>query len=287
MKSKALKNKKTVALLTVLILLAGFVTWVLWANEAVQLNTVTVVCTDLPESFSGYKVAQISDLHNAEIGKDNKKLLKILEKARPDIIVYTGDIIDSYRTDVDTAVAFTKKAAEIAPIYFVPGNHESRLPEDYGRLLAEFERIGVTVLENSREKIEINGEHIYIAGVLDPAFEKTDASRYAEIMRGYLDTAYTDEGFCLLLAHRPELFEVYCEYSVDLVLSGHAHGGQIRLPFIGAFYVPGQGLFPEYTEGLHTDGSTNMVISRGIGNSSVPIRFNNRPEVVLIELKSK
>jgi len=287
MKIKLLKSKKGLTAICIVLALILFAVWVLWANKAVQLNTVTVVSESLPESFSGYKIAHISDLHNAEIGKDNKKLLALLEESQPDIIVFTGDIIDSYRTDVDTAISFTEKAAEIAPIYFVPGNHESRIPEDYQKLLEGFGKIGVTVLENQTEKIEKDGEYICIAGVKDPAFEKTNSSSYGRIMSGYLDTLDTDGFFCVLLSHRPELFDIYCEYSVDLVLSGHAHGGQIRLPFIGAVYVPVQGFFPEYTEGLHTDGSTNMVISRGIGNSSVPIRFNNRPEVVLIELKSK
>ena len=287
MKIKLVNTKKAFWWSAVLLLLILSAVWVLWANKALQLNTITVESENLPKVFSGYKIAQVSDLHNKSFGKDNKKLLALLEEAHPDIIVLTGDIIDSYRTDVDVSLEFAEKAAEIAPIYFVPGNHESRIPEDYQKLIEGFEQIGVTVLENQTEKIEKDGEYICVAGVKDPAFEKVDASAYGEIMKGYLNALDTEDAFCVLLAHRPELFDIYCKYSIDLVLSGHAHGGQIRIPFIGAVYVPGQGFFPEYTEGLHTNGSTNMVISRGIGNSSVPIRFNNRPEVVLIELKSK
>ncbi len=287
MRIKLSKSKKRIIAICIVLVLILFAIWVLWANKALQLNTITVESENLPEKFSGYKIAQVSDLHNKSFGKDNKKLLALLEEARPDIIVLTGDIIDSYRTDVNVSLEFAEKAAEIAPIYFVPGNHEARIPEDYKKLLEGFEKTGVTILENQTEKIEKDGEYICNAGVKDPAFEKVDTSAYGEVMKGYLNAIDTEDAFCVLLAHRPELFDIYCKYSVDLVLSGHAHGGQIRIPFIGAVYVPGQGFFPEYTEGLHTEGNTNMVISRGTGNSSVPIRFNNRPEVVLIELKSK
>ncbi len=271
-----------------LLLFCVFAAWVLWANTALTVTNVTVTEENLPDAFDGYKIAHISDLHDAELGKDNSKLLEALKKARPDIIVFTGDMIDSRRTDVELSVSFIKKAAEIAQCYYIPGNHESRIPEDYEKLKSGLKNAGVIILENAVTQIEKNGERIAIAGVTDPAFDTdADQSIYPDLMRGLIASLPERDGYTLLLSHRPELFEVYCEAKFDLVLTGHAHGGQARLPFIGAVYVPSQGWFPEYTEGVYTEDVTDMVVSRGIGNSSFPIRFNNRPELVIIELKTK
>lgn len=277
-------SKKKIILSCILWATAVFVFWVLWANTALQLTEITLESEKLPQSFNGFRIAHVSDLHNAEMGKDNRNLLEMLKNAQPDIIVITGDIIDSRRTDTDTAIKFVYAAAEIAPCYYVEGNHETRLPEEYEILKNSMEEAGVTVLENESAIIEKDGGYICVAGVKDPTSVSAVSEEYGNVMREFLQAVPTDDTFCILLAHRPELFDIYCEYGADLVLSGHAHGGQIRLPFIGGIYVPNQGLFPEFTEGLHVKDSTSMVISRGIGNSSFPLRFNNRPEVILITL---
>lgn len=287
MKIKLTKKKKITA--GVLLLLLGlFIGWVLWANTALEVNTVTITEENLPEAFDGYRIAHISDLHDANIGKDNSKLLNALKESKPDIIVFTGDMIDSNRTDVEHTLRFAEKAAGIATCYYVPGNHESRIPEDYEKLKAGLRGAGVIILENDTAEIQKDGEIIRIAGVMDPAFDAAaDLSVYPDLMRSLLSAFPDTDEYTVLLSHRPELFEVYCEESFDLVLTGHAHGGQARLPFIGAVYVPSQGWFPKYTEGVYTEGVTDMVISRGIGNSTIPLRFNNRPELILIELKTK
>ena len=146
--------------------------------------------------------------------------------------------------------------------------------------------MGVTVLEDETQHLEIEGEKILLAGVDDPAFSDNYSSADSvPIMQTKLEELMSDDIYTVLLSHRPELFGVYCEYEADLVLSGHAHGGQFRIPFIGGLYAPDQGFFPEYDAGLYTDGKTNMLVSRGIGNSKIPIRFNNRPEVIAVELK--
>lgn len=286
MKIKLTKKKKTLCGI-IFILLALFIAWVLWANTALTVTCLTVTEENLPNVFDGYRIAHISDLHDAEIGKDNAKLITALKETEPDIIVMTGDMIDSRRTDAEATLRFASKAAEIAPCYYIPGNHESRVPEEYEELIKGLKSFGITVLENEYADIDIKGESIRIAGVMDPAFDLTaDPLKYGDVMGGFLEFLPDDGTYTVLLSHRPELFDVYCEYEVDLVLTGHAHGGQARLPFIGAVYVPSQGWFPEYAEGHHTAGNTDMVISRGIGNSSFPIRFNNRPELILIELNT-
>ena len=259
------------------IFLAALVAFAVWQTQALELNTCTVKSDQLPTAFDGYRIAQVSDLHNACLGKDNEKLLTLLRQAEPDIIAITGDMIDSRNTDVEIALAFAAEAVRIAPCYYVTGNHEARVPAAFRELRQGLAELGVTVLQNESLLLERAGETITLIGVDDPQFRGSTMDRkLAELV--------WREDFTVLLSHRPELFETYVQSGADLVLSGHAHGGQIRLPFVGAVIAPNQGFFPEYSEGMYTDGGTNMVVSRGIGNSVIPFRFLNPPEVVLVIL---
>lgn len=282
------KNKKKTAMLIILaMILLALIMWTAWGNTALELNTYTVTSERLPDAFHGFRIAHISDLHNAEMGKDNEKLLSLLREAEPDMIAITGDLIDSRRTNIDIALHFAKEAVKIAPCYYVTGNHEARVPA-YHDLKEGLNALGVVVLEDETVEIRQSGETIVILGVEDPSFE-TDGlpGDSAAVMRGKLQELMNEEHrYTVLLSHRPELFEAYVESGVDLVLSGHAHGGQFRLPLVGGLAAPNQGLFPKYEAGLYTCHSTHMLVSRGIGNSLFPFRFNNRPEVILIELSS-
>lgn len=277
--------KRTVLVAMLLAALLVLILWTIWGNTALQLNTVTVAFPNLPESFNGFRIAQVSDLHNAEFGQNNEKLLDMLRSAQPDMIAITGDLIDSYNADVTVAVEFAKMAMEIAPCYYVTGNHESRV-DQYFKLKEDLKALGVVVLENRRMELERQDERITLIGVNDPAFQ-TDylTGDAATATQSQLQQLTDGENYTILLSHRPELLDVYAQSGVNLVLSGHAHGGQFRLPFIGGLVAPNQGLLPAYDEGLHTQGRTTMVVSRGLGNSIIPFRFNNRPEVVLIELQ--
>lgn len=270
------------SLLAATIVLIG---WITWENTALELNEYQIKSEQLPESFQGFRIAQISDLHNAEIGKENVKLLELIEKAQPDIIVITGDIIDSYHTDIETSLAFVEKVVEIAPCYYVTGNHEARLTRDVFRNFEEKIKLyGVEVLHDKEVLLQRDGEHISLAGLDDPSFaSKHNGIRYSNLTNR-IKELYTEDSFQILLSHRPELFQTYVDAEVDLAFSGHAHGGQFRIPFIGGILAPNQGFFPEYDEGLFTENQTSMVVSRGIGNSLFPFRFNNRPEVVVVEL---
>ncbi len=279
------KNKKRIIVLTVLtIVLLILIVWTVWGNTAIELNTYTIKSEKLPESFSGYRIAHISDLHNAEVGKDNVKLLAMLREAEPDIIAITGDLIDSRNTDIEIALHFAEEAVKIAPCYYITGNHEARVSE-YNIMKSNLSELGVIVLSDARIELEKNGQTISVWGVDDPSFQTDYLFGDAEtVMRTKLQTLTSEnEAYTVLLSHRPELFDTYVESGIDLILSGHAHGGQFRLPLIGGLVAPNQGFFPKYDAGLYTSGNTNMIVSRGIGNSIIPIRFNNRPEVVLIE----
>jgi len=280
-------TKKRILLLCVLVLLIALAVWTIWGNTALEMNMYTVSCDNLPAAFEGYRIVHISDLHNTEIGEDNEKLLKMISDLHPDLIAITGDMVDSRRTDMDTALSFAEKAAEIAPCFYVPGNHEARISE-YDALRLGLSECGVTVLENERIDLECSGESIALLGISDPSFaaDRLDSTADAYVKKCLTQLASENDICTILLSHRPELFDTYCECEIDLVLSGHAHGGQIRLPVLGGVIAPNQGLFPKYDAGLFTRGSTNMIVSRGIGNSLFPLRFNNRPEVILIELES-
>ena len=283
-KHMAAKKKILCALAGIFLVL---IVWTAWGNTALELNTYTISSRELPDAFDGYRIAQVSDLHNAEFGEGNQRLLDMLREAKPDMIAITGDLIDSRKTNIAVALAFAKEAIQIAPCYYVSGNHEARV-SGYRELKTGLVAAGVTVLEDELAEIKVSGESITIIGVNDPSFSTDYLAGDAAVMDEKLSAlAAEDAGFTILLSHRPELFDTYVSHDMDLALSGHAHGGQFRLPLIGGLVAPNQGLFPKYDAGLYSENHTNMIVSRGLGNSIIPFRFNNRPEVVLIELESQ
>jgi predicted MPP superfamily phosphohydrolase len=283
-----MKHKKisTYIYICIAILLLILIAWTVWSNTALELHTYYISSEKIPQSFSGYRIAHISDLHNTEMGEDNEKLLNMIKDAKPDIIAITGDMIDSYNTNIDIALRFAREAVKIAPCFYVTGNHEARISE-YDKLITGLEEIGVFVLDNDKFELEVSGESITLLGVKDPSFQTDYLFGDAEtIMADTLDNLMReDDKYCILLSHRPELFHIYVDNNIDIVLSGHAHGGQFRIPFVGGIVAPNQGLFPKYDAGLFWEKETNMIVSRGIGNSIIPFRFNNPPEVIIIELQ--
>ena len=264
----------------ILILIAALIAWAAIDSRNIDVTRFTV--SGAPEAFSGFKIVQISDLHNAEFGTDNQKLIDILKSEAPDAIVITGDLIDARRTNTEIAESFARRCMEIADCYYVPGNHEARLGDTYDAFESALIADGVNVLRNGSVRIRKEMDAIRIIGVDDPAFAK--ASDAITNLDAALEALSSDD-FTILLAHRPELIDEYSKWGIDLVLSGHAHGGQIRLPGIGGLYAPGQGFFPRYTSGNYTVGDTEMIVSHGIGNSAFPLRVNDRPEVVIVTLK--
>jgi len=262
------------------LLLIAVTVWTVWANTALECNLYTISSPSLPQAFDGFRIVQVSDLHNDVFGKDNGDLLEMIRDAEPNMIAITGDMIDSYDTDPDFALAFAAEAVKIAPCYYVTGNHEPR-HEDWRQFLLDLKQAGVHVLYDARAEIEINGEKIAVLGINDPVFETYEDMNIA------VSSLMGDEAFSVLLSHRPELMADYAAAGVDLVLSGHAHGGQFRLPFVGGLFAPDQGIFPVYDAGEYHQDGTTMIVSRGIGNSAFPFRINNRPEIVVVELKGE
>lgn len=253
----------------------------IYQNQHIQVNEITIKSEKLPQGFAGYKIAHISDLHNAEFGENNEKLLSTIKEEKPDIIVITGDIVDSRKTNVQIARDFINNASKIAPVYYVTGNHESRVSNENRIDYVELNE-NITILHNRDILLEKGESKIQIIGIDDPDYALADDS--FAYMNNELEKYRDNEYFKVLLSHRPELFNVYAENDMDIVFSGHAHGGQVRLPFIGGIIAPHQGLFPEYDSGLYTSGDTNMIVSRGVGDSILPLRINNPPEIIIVTL---
>lgn len=277
-------NRKKSAVLLASIAAAGFAVWTVWGNATVGVTHYTVASGRLPQAFNHFKIVVVSDFHNAEFGKENDTLIKLIEKEKPDIIAFTGDLVDSRRTDIETAADLVRNLAEIAPCCYVTGNHEARLGEQYQKLEKILLEENVVVLHDGYRELTRNNETILIAGLDDPNFTDINSAVHNSILKTKLDGMNLSDSYFVLLSHRPEAFEAYTSAGADLVLCGHAHGGQFRLPFIGGIAAPNQGLFPKYDGGVYSENHTTMIVSRGVGNSIIPVRINNRPEIVCVEL---
>ena len=204
------KKKKFIFLAVVAAVLITLVIWIAWGNTALELNTYTVTSARLPECFDGYRIAHVSDLHNAEMGEDNEKLLTMLREADPDMIAITGDLIDSRNTNIEIALQFAQEAMKIAPCYYVSGNHEARVNEYEERKIGLISA-GVIILEDTQTEISIEGQTITLIGVDDPSFQTDYLFGDAEtVMSSKLAELHTDgEVYTILLSHRPGLFDTY------------------------------------------------------------------------------
>lgn len=274
--------RKVIYMVLVVAVLYAFV---YYQNNDIQTTTIRVSDHQIPKSFEGFKIAHISDLHNKAFGNDQIKLLDEIKVLEPNVIVITGDLVDRRKFNLSTAMDFIEGAVKIAPVYYVSGNHEA-WSGAYEDIVEKLNAFGVHIMDNRTESIEsYNGDIIEFIGVADPDFQTTSyfEGTDASIMEKNLRELENEPVYQILLSHRPELFSLYARYNVNLTLSGHAHGGQFRLPFIGGVVAPDQGIFPEYTSGVYEKDGSKMVVSRGLGNSIIPIRLFNRPQIILIE----
>lgn len=290
--------RAAVATFLVLALLGA---WLVWDNRRLDVTTYRVPLTSAAAPSTGsatdpagtVRIAQISDLHAADFGTFTDRLLDATRDAQPDLIALTGDMVDVRSRDLSGVLDLATDLTAIAPTYFVLGNHEADSPLRE-ELLAGLEDAGVTVLRNQAEITTVGGTALVVAGIDDPRVDRAEGriassakSDVALALHGLEagEAGVAVEDFpVILLAHRPELLDAYARTPADLVLSGHAHGGQVRLPLVGALFAPHQGWLPALTEGVHTRGGTTMVISRGLGNSIAGVRVNDPRELVLIDL---
>lgn len=277
------KNKVIIGIICgVIALFVLFGIWVIIENNIFMVKRYSVPSEKIQNDLT---IVQVSDLHNKKFGKDNKRLAAEIKKLSPDLIVFTGDTVDSEKNK--NSLALIKEISSVAPTYLSLGNHEAAL--DY-KVFSEFsekvEECGAKILDNEVLSLTLNGNDINLVAISDPntfALSEKGAALDAKIKE--LTEDLDETKFTLALSHRPEYFDIYTSYPLDLTLAGHAHGGQWRL-FGLAGYATGQGLFPKLTSGLHTKNNRGMIISRGLGNGKPIPRIFNIPELVVIKLTS-
>lgn len=287
------KRKKSIKvfLCASLILFIVFSAYITYENFSVETEHFYRTTEELHESFNGYKIAHISDYHNRKSTLIDNAVIDSLNAEKPDVIFFTGDLVDSRKTDIPVSIAFMEKLVKIAPVYYVTGNHECNVSVDnqeaFDKMIADIEAIGVTVLRNEKMKIyNDEGDSFNLYGIDTPFFYCSSMLEITQTTNELCSELDVEDGFNILLAHHPEQMDVYTLYGFDLVFSGHAHGGQVRL-FGQGLVAPNQGFFPRYTSGLYANGKTILVVSRGLGNSIAPVRVFNKPHLIITELKVK
>lgn len=261
-------------------------------NNSVSVTRLEYFSKKISNDLSGFKIVHISDLHNKEYGEGQYRLIDRIKEQRPDMITIAGDLIDKRRIDIDVAMSFIRGAVNIAPVYYVSGNHEIESGK-YNDLCTKIKAFGAACMDNGSRTIKYGGSEFSLSGLRDASSFCTDPCVVDDPVKEKIKTALGSlfgsgsSRFSVLLTHRPEFIDIYSECGADLVLSGHAHGGQVRLPFAGGLYAPGQGILPRYTSGMYVCGKTCLVVSRGLGNSLFPLRIFNPPEIVAITLKKQ
>ena len=274
-------NRKLLALAPIIVASS-----IIRQNKKLKVRKTTLKFDKLPQAFDNFKIAQVSDMHCDKVGHSDLSFINKIKNFNPDMIVITGDILDSYNNNMDIAYNILSQLAIVAPCYFVSGNHELRLPEEYEQLINRMKKLNITYLHNRKLLITKNNESINLVGVEDYNFFKNEdnLNHRANFIKT-LKELYSSNHFNILLSHRPEKFPIYADIKYELIFSGHAHGGQWRIPFVGGIFSPSQGFFPKYTNGNYVLEDSTMIVSQGLGNSSFPIRINNRIELILATLK--
>lgn len=261
----------------------------IWQNNGIVITNINYKNSKIPKVFNNFKILHVSDLHNKKFGKNQERIIRKIQEINPDIIVITGDSVDCHHTKPEIAYKFLESVAKIVPVYLVSGNHEHARGR-YEEFIEEYRKTGVNILDDDVSELDIKNKKIKLLGISDAKPEKfgrissDTINIFENKLKNVSDFSNKNE-FNILLAHRPEFIDLYEKYKFDLVLSGHAHGGQFRFLFIKGVVAPGQGFFPKYTSGLYNKKNTSMIVSRGLGNSVIPIRIFNRPELVVINLE--
>lgn len=274
-----MRRRKTAVLLVLTALLAaGFL---LWGNCSLQTTETALVSPALPPAFDGLRIVELADLHGRVFGRGSRRLLAAVRRAEPDLICIDGDLFDE-RTDLAMLPPLLRGLCAIAPVYYVTGNHEWRVPGLRG-ILEQMRDCGVTVLQDDWRVLRRGEDALIVAGTDDPcgpAERKTPAELIADIRAEAGEAA-----FLLLLTHRNDQLPQWSALGVQAVLAGHCHGGVVRLPFVGGLFGTDRRLFPAWDAGLYRQGETALYVSRGLGYTNVHFRLFNRPEVAVIVLR--
>ena len=286
MKKRTVRRGKLGWLIALAVVAVLAVLCVFAFSEKLSVSEYTVFSDKVS---SGITIVQISDLHNCVFGEGNRDLLDAVDALRPDIVALTGDIADP-RSDKTPSIDFARAISAKYPCFYVIGNHENSYAGRSKKICAEFEQAGLTVFHGDGQIIDINGSRLLVCGIDDPLASPDYNLDMWEQQLEKCDGMIEDGLFSVLLSHRPECVDYYASTSFDLVLAGHAHGGQARLPLVlpQGLYAPNQGFFPKYTSGRFElgDRGTVMIVSRGLSTRLRP-RVFNRPDIVKISILPK
>lgn len=262
-----------------------------YGNNYIDISRYNIASSKIPQAFNGFKILQLSDLHSKRFGKENRRLLEAIEREKPDVIVMTGDMVDSSEREFGIFLDLVRNLIRYK-IYFVEGNNETKLPEESNKeLMKAMKEAGVNILNNSKMKLTRDGKHINLYGIL------YELRYYKEVHSGYSRKTYfsesnmtksvgkcSNEEFNILLAHNPLYFESYAKWGADLTLSGHVHGGLIRVPGVGGLLSPERKFFPKYSEGQYEIVGKKLIVNRGLGGKIIIPRVFNKPEISVVTL---
>jgi len=258
-----------------------------------QTTHYTIRSRLLPASFDGFCIAHLSDLHGALHGKNNRRLIQAVRRANPDMVVMTGDMADHTHDSIPRLIRLCRRLRAWYPVYFILGNHEQTLPPGaLSGLISALKELGVTILDNSHCSLIRGSASISLYGLVTPMVYYKDP--LGEYVRGIHFSAQDTEAllgkghpgtFQILLAHNPLYYPSYRDWGASLVLSGHIHGGIIRIPKLGGLLSPDLTLFPKYDAGHFHEADSHLIVSRGLGNHFL-FRVCNPPEVAVVRLTS-
>ena len=283
-------SKRKKYIITIFILLLCFALGSLWVSyNWLIINHYEYEASEIE---SEVKIIVLSDLHEHEFGRNSENLIQKIKEQTPDIIFMLGDFVNEDSEDADITCQLINNLIDVAPTYFAWGNHELDYIENTNAdLEQELEEAGATVLDKKYVDIDINGNIIRLGGMYDYAFGLTgnnEASAAPQEIKDYLMDFQNTDNFKIMLSHRPDSFifgDASTEWDIDLVVSGHLHGGQVVLPILGGIYGGDQGYFPEYVHGMYEKDDMRIFVTSGLGSSSAKVpRFNNRPEIAVITL---
>ena len=287
-----MKNKRKSILILVFLLILIAAAKVYLDNNFLEVSQYTVRSNKIPTSFKGFKILQLSDLHSKDFGNDNNKLIKKINRENPDIVVMTGDMVNANDKDFEVFIDLAEQLSKRYDTYYIVGNHEQNINDDKRKLLLDkIKEIGIRVLDNEKVTITRGTGSINLYGLwFNLRYYKDVNSEYAkdiffgaeqiQSILGNLDT----ESYNILLTHNPLYAETYSNWGADLILSGHIHGGMIRIPFVGGLLSPERTFFPKYDAGEYQVNGKTLIVNRGLGNGNFGIRLFNRPEISVITL---
>lgn len=269
----------------ILILLVAILVYI--SNNWLKIKKYKITDKKLPNNFNNFKIAHISDVHSKIFGKDNKAVINKIKKIKPDIVIMSGDIIDKREENIEGFINNYKEIYNNYPTYYSIGNHERSLGYiKYKKYIELLKDLGVKVIINGSEKISIGNEHIVISALkfrYNMQTKELTEEKFVKYMKKKLNTIDKSE-YNILISHDPENFKMYKKLNVDLIFSGHIHGGLIRIGNIGLL-SPRRKFFPKYSYGKNVEQGTTIITSSGMGDATIPIRLFNRPEIVQVTFK--